>query len=118
MVDKINRVPWKINTYVMSIAEQIWDRGGGRGKIPLHFDNNPSGDSKNQLFNFHFEEASLFQKNDVQYQIQRQKDMISMRADFLLKLQVAKSFSNVKVPFLYNFFDILKIILRFIMFYI
>lgn len=102
MVDKINRVPWKINTYVVSIAEQIWDRGGGRGKIPLHFDNNPSGDSKNQIFKFHLKEATYFQRDDLKYQIQRQQDMVSLRADFLLKLQVAKSFSNVKVAILYH----------------
>lgn len=88
-LDLLSNVGWKINEKVLEIIEYVWANGGGKGSIPKRF--NDKIISKEILKNKTFKEKLSLLK-----ECQTNRETHSLRCDFLIKLQIAKDFRNVK----------------------
>lgn len=86
---------WHIHGFGLKIVEEVWKNGGGMGSIPMRYDYEDETRSLDN-FAFHLLESEKTNKADVQRRIQNRLDLVSLRADFSLKLQVARSLKNVQ----------------------
>lgn len=93
VVNYLSFVPWQINKRVLSVVESIWDKGGKAPYMPARY-YVEEGKFTSKIF--HREETMRTkEKLAIQEEIQKSYDMISLRSDFMLKLQVAKSFKDI-----------------------
>jgi DNA-directed RNA polymerase len=90
-------VPWRINKYILGVMEMFWDAGGGKAYVPLKFETNFEKNIHSQVFNFQINESQYTKRNEFSKAQQRQNDVISLKSDFILKLQVAKAFKDLNV---------------------
>lgn len=93
VVNYLSNIPWQINKRVLSVIETIWDKGGKAPYMPARY-LTEAGSTKTSLFH---RDESLKTKEKIAFQsdIQRHYDLISLRSDFLLKLQVARAFKDI-----------------------
>ena len=93
VVNYLSNIPWQINKRVLNVVENIWDQGGRAPYMPARYYADEGASSASV---FHREE-SMKTKDKLAFQsdIQKGYDLISLRSDFLLKLQVARAFKNV-----------------------
>lgn len=98
VLDLLSQTPWKINKKVLDVAEKIWEMGGGMGEIPKKL-----YDYQDFVYKYQVDESFGEKKMKLMKKMQQQRDIHSLRCDFLLKLNVAKGFSNIsKIYFPHN----------------
>lgn len=90
-------MPWRINKYILGVMEMFWEEGGGNASVPLKFETNFEKSVHSQVYNFQINESEYIKKNEFSKAKQKQNDVISLKSDFILKLQVAKSYKNLNV---------------------
>ena len=89
VLDLLSETPWRINKKVLEIAEKIWEEGGGCGEIPKRFYN-----FDDYIYQYQIDESFGKEKYKLMKKMQIQRDIHSLRCDFILKLNVAKGFSG------------------------
>lgn len=95
-------MPWRINKYVLGVMEMFWDQGGGHASVPLKYDSNFEKNIHHQVYDYQIKESVYSKKREFTKSKQKQNDVISLKSDFILKLQVAKAFKNLNVPIYKN----------------
>jgi DNA-directed RNA polymerase len=94
IVDYISNMPWKINGYILDVVEKLWDKGGGVCMIPERYLKDDDGHLKSI-------KILLESTSDRKIKIKAKEELqtiyehLGLRCDFLLKLQVARSFKNI-----------------------
>lgn len=85
MLDKLSKVPWRINPKIFEVVQAVWNNGGGVCSIPpRHYD------MATYVYQYQVdEEKNIEKKRALAKKIQQQRDIHSLRCDFLLKFQVA-----------------------------
>ena len=84
--------------------ETFWDLGGGKAAVPLKYETNFEKNHLNTVRKYHIYESKSSEKISFSKVGQKQNDIISLKSDFILKLQVAKSFKDTNVfLFIYIF---------------
>ena len=89
VLDLLSQTPWRINKKVLDVAERLWEEGGGVGEIPRRFYN-----FEDYVYQYQIDETYGKEKYKLMKKMQTQRDIHSLRCDFILKLNVAKGFSN------------------------
>lgn len=89
VLDLLSQTPWKINKKVLDIVEKLWEEGGGVGEIPRKFYN-----FDDYVYQYQIDETFGKEKYKLMKKMQTQRDIHSLRCDFILKLNVAKGYSN------------------------
>lgn len=92
ILDFVSKNPWKINTYMYNVIEQLWTHGGETPSIPKRFDDEKSGTSYKFLID---ETKYFFEKLKSKKEIKEFYELNSLKADFLLKLKVAEAYKDV-----------------------
>ena len=93
VIEYLSNNPWKINKRLLAVVEKIWENGGNAAYMPERF-----GDNKAATKTFEFqrdESRNMKNKQFFQNEIQKQYDKLSLKSDFILKLQVARAFKDV-----------------------
>ena len=80
--------------------DQVWEKGGGKGEVPINYSLNIEKNVFKQVYKFQIEETTKALKYEFKDLKQKQDDVISLKSDFTLKMQVAKSFRNIDVMFI------------------
>lgn len=103
IIDYISDQPWKIDKFVLSVSEKIWEKGGGLGSIPYRYDKDLENKSKTSSYNFHIGETYGKKSTQFNKDLQGEYDNNSSRSFFLLRMNVAKAFQNIgKIYFPHN----------------
>jgi DNA-directed RNA polymerase, mitochondrial len=92
VLDILSNTPWRINKKILNVVRKVWENGGGLGEIPKrHYDYN------NYTFDYQLKECfDLKKRKAIASKIQEQRDVHSLRCDFILKLNVANAFENIE----------------------
>lgn len=101
ILDKLSKVAWRINPKVYEVVSAIWSNGGGKCAIPPRY-----YDMSTYVYQYQVDEERDFEKkNALKKRIQEQRDIHSLRCDFLLKFQVASSYLPLDKFYFPNNFD-------------
>ena len=101
--DFLSKQPWKIDKYVLSVVEKIWENGGGRGSIPYRYDKDVENLSNVKSLDFHIKESYGKKRVDFNKEIQKEYENNSSRAYFNLRMDVANAFKDCgKIYFPHN----------------
>lgn len=88
VLDTLGSVKWRINKKVLDIVEYVWATGGGKSYIPKRF-------NERVVTNSMIKEAKDFkEKIKLLKESQINREMHSLRCDFMLKMQIARDFAN------------------------
>ena len=116
-LDFLGEVPWRINTFILDIQKEIWERGGGMGSIPTRLDvpmieeedyyNILERDEAIKLKAMEFEEgpekSKKYKKSKFLEQVKRinrtNSNLHSLRCDFQLKIGIAEDFREDRIYF-------------------
>ena len=88
VLDNLGNIKWRINKQVLDIIEYLWASGGNKAKIPKRY--NDTLLSKEMLTSITPKE-----KYKILRLAQENADNHSKRSDFLIKLSIARDFSNI-----------------------
>lgn len=95
---RLGAVPWRVNTRVLGVVEQVWADGGGIGAIPpLEDYAEPEPLAAAALTGLSEEEAALAVRRhnrSIAKIRQSNADLHSLRCDMELKLKVARMFKD------------------------
>ena len=95
-LDYLGSIPWRINTDVLSVVEEIWEKGWAVGHVPSkHKLEVPDYDTKKFTT---MEEYNITCKTIEK----RNKELYSLRCDFLIKLGIAQQFKGDTIYFPHN----------------
>ncbi len=100
VLDLLSETPWRINKRILDIVEKIWEDGGGIGEIPKRFYN-----FDDYIYQYQIDESFGKEKYKLMKKMQIQRDIHSLRCDFILKLNVAKGFSGCSQIYFPNNLD-------------
>ena len=98
VLNMMNNVPWRINTKVLEIVEHFWAAGIPLEGLPKRFNHRII--TKEMLMTKDFK-----QKISLLKESQNNRELHSLRCDFLLKVEVSKQFSNVDKIYFPNNLD-------------
>lgn len=87
-LDLLGQVKWRINTKVLNVVEYIWANGGGKGEIPKRYNERVITRSIIK------ETYQLRDKTILLKESQHNREMHSLRSDFMIKLNIAKNFAK------------------------
>lgn len=90
VLDLLSETAWRINKKVLNVVEKIWELGGGKGEIPKRL-----YDYQDYVYKYQIDESYGTNKFRLLKKMQAQRDLHSLRCDFMLKLNVAKGFSDI-----------------------
>ena len=90
VLDFLGSTPWQINKQVLAVVEQVWAEGGLQSCIPKRY-----SDHINPVLVSYKHEKNPQKKKQLARQIQSLRDEHSLRSDFWLKLNIARSFSRL-----------------------
>ena len=84
----ISDIKWRVNKDVLEMIEYIWSIGGGLGEIPKRFNERPITAEL-------LKKAKFKDKLKLIKEHQRNMETHALRCEFLLRLNIARSFKNV-----------------------
>jgi DNA-directed RNA polymerase len=89
-LDLLGEVKWRINQKVLDVIEYIWSTGGGVGEIPQRY--NDRVISRNIIR----ETKDYTDKLQLLKESQHNRELHSLRCDFMIKLTIARNFAKCK----------------------
>lgn len=89
-LDLLGQVKWRINQKVLDVVEYIWSTGGGLGEIPQRY--NDRVITRNIIK----ETKNFTDKLKLLKESQHNRELHSLRCDFMIKLTIARNFAKCK----------------------
>jgi DNA-directed RNA polymerase, mitochondrial len=87
VLDILGEVKWQLNTPVLNVMEYMWSIGGGIGAIPKKF-------NERKITPEMIKEAPFREKLKLLKEHQHNNEANSLRAEWLLRLNIAQSFKE------------------------